>query len=62
MLIPTERLVPEEENILLTLVDWGSDLEDVRFYLRCREPSILPTGRTTCGELITSSFFASFFL
>lgn len=28
-----ERLVPDNESILTTLLEWGSDLEDVKFYL-----------------------------
>lgn len=32
-----ERLVPDSESILSTLLEWGSDLQDVKFYLRRRE-------------------------
>ena len=32
-----ERLVPDNESILSTLLEWGSDLDDVKFYLRHRE-------------------------
>ncbi|KAL9958716.1 hypothetical protein ACROYT_G035766 [Oculina patagonica] len=32
-----ERLVPDNESILSTLLEWGSDLEDVKFYLRPQE-------------------------
>ena len=32
-----ERLVPDNESILNTLLEWGSDLEDVKFYLRPKE-------------------------
>ncbi|XP_068751749.1 uncharacterized protein [Montipora capricornis] len=34
-----ERLVPDNESIFSTLLEWGSDLQDVRFYLRRREDS-----------------------
>ncbi|XP_067019868.1 apoptosis-stimulating of p53 protein 2-like isoform X1 [Acropora muricata] len=35
-----ERLVPDNESMLSTLLEWGSDLQDVRFYLRQREETV----------------------
>ncbi|PFX23637.1 Apoptosis-stimulating of p53 protein 1 [Stylophora pistillata] len=32
-----ERLVPDSESIFSTLLEWGSDLDDVKFYLKPRE-------------------------
>ena len=29
--------MPDNESILTTLLEWGSDLEDVKFYLHRRE-------------------------
>ena len=51
----TERLVPENESILGTLLDWGSDLGDVKFYLHVRkEPT--PVSQAIRGDLISILF------
>ena len=42
--------MPENELILSTLLEWGSDLDDVKFYLRPREDT------PSYSQVVTSSY------
>ena len=58
LFLSKERLVPDNESIFSTLLEWGSDLEDVKFYLRPRED--IPTyTQAANGKICNASYLVS---